>query len=285
MPFFTTVQPKKAIEIDGKASAVGLWVHAASDWGRVVYFVRDAKGEKWVSVGTKDDWNCDDIHAWSSFSFDGWRYLRFPLPSNQPYDSYRDHGSSWWGSYGGDGVVDLPLKLEKVIVERRPKVIYGNDLVDAKPDDVLLGDMYAEYTSKGDKGDEAVALSRVRMPAPPGAPELGNPIAGLEKTGVGAPTSILGVTDPPHQYDGTRCIVNFQPVPGAKSYDLWVSPYSDGRGAMQLGTGWTESGKLIEGLRADVEFYAFVVYTDKDGKPSKPSAPLAFKLKDRFGYK
>ena len=54
---------------------------------------------------------------------------------------------------------------------------------------------------------------------------------------------------------------------------------------MKLGAAWTESGKLIEGLRPDIEFHVFVVYTDPDGKPSKPSAPLKFVLKDRFGYK
>ena len=96
---------------------------------------------------------------------------------------------------------------------------------------------------------------------------------------------MLKVTDPVHQYDGTRCHVHFDLVPGAKSYDVWVSPYLDGRGALQLGAGWTESGKLIQGLRPDMEFHAFVLYTDKDGKLSKPSKPFQFILKDRFGYK
>ena len=285
MPFFTTLVPAKPIAIPGKASHLGLWVKAASDWGRVVYVLRDAKGEKWVSVGTKEEWNNDDIHGWSAFCFDGWRYLRFQLPSNAPYDSYREHGSSWWGSYGGDGIVDLPLSLEKVIVERRPKVIYGNDLVEARPDDVLLGGIHAEYAGAADQGDEAVRLSKVRMPIPAAAPALGNPIVELEKTGVGARTKGLSVADPTYMYDGTRCHVNFEPVAGAKGYDLWVSPYPDGRGAIQLGKDWTKSGQLLEGLRPDIEFHVFVTYTNKDGKVSKPSAPLAFKLKNRFGYK
>ena len=68
MSYYTTLEPKKPITIEGKASALGLWVHAASDWGRVVYVVRDAKGERWMSVGTAQDWNCDDTHAWSAFS-------------------------------------------------------------------------------------------------------------------------------------------------------------------------------------------------------------------------
>ena len=285
MPFYTTLEPKSAVTIPGKPSHLGLWVHASSDWGRMVYCLRDAKGEKWISVGAKDEWNNDDIHAWSAFAFDGWRYMRFPMPSSAPYDSFRERGTTWWGSYGGDGVVDLPLKLEKVIVERRPKVIYGNDLVDAKPDDVLLADLNAEYAVEADRGDEAVRLSKLRMPIPKGAPEMTNPIAEFARTGIGAPTKILKVTDPLSQYDGTRCNVSFDLVAGAKGYDVWVSPYADGRGAMQLGTAWTESGKLIEGLRPDVDFHVFVIYTDKDGKLSKPSEPLQFKLKDRFGYK
>ena len=202
-----------------------------------------------------------------------------------PYDSYREHGTSWWGSYGGDGVVDLPLQLEKVLVERRPKVIYGADLVAARPDDVLLADLHAEYATAADRTEEAVRLSKLRMPIPPDAPALGNPIAELAASGVGAPTKAIEVTDPTYAFDGTRCHVHFQPVAGAKGYDVWVSPYPDGRGAIQLATGWKESGQLMQGLRPDIDFYLFVLYTDPEGKLSKPSAPLQFKLKDRFGYK
>jgi hypothetical protein len=285
MPFYTTIEPGSAVTIPGKASHLGLWVHAASDWGRVVYVLRDAKNEKWVSVGTKEEWNNDDVHCWSAFCFDGWRYLRFELPSSAPYDCYREYGTSWWGSYGGDGIVDLPLKLEKVLVERRPKAVYGNDLVETRTDDVLLGDLYAEYAKESDRGDEAVRLSRLRMPLPSNAPPLANPITDLVKTGVGPATTVLKVVDPLREYDGTRCHVHFTPVPDAKGYDIWVSPYPDGRGAMQLGKDWKESGGLITGLRPDLDFYVFVVYTDKDGKLSKPSEPLKFLLKDRFGYK
>mgnify|MGYP000955835154 CR=1 FL=1 len=63
MPFYTTLVPKKPVTIPGKASHLGLWVKAASDWGQVVYSLRDAKGERWLSIGTKGAWNCDDIHA------------------------------------------------------------------------------------------------------------------------------------------------------------------------------------------------------------------------------
>ena len=123
------------------------------------------------------------------------------------------------------------------------------------------------------------------MPVPQDVPALGNPIAELSGSGIGAATKALKVTDPTFAYDGTRCHVHFEPVADAKSYDIWVSPYADGRGAIQLGKAWKESGQLLQGLRPDIEFYLFVLYTDKDAKLSKPSSPLAFKLKDRYGYK
>src|SRR5262249_46786362 len=56
MPFYTTLMPAKPIVIPGKASHLGLWARAASDWGRVVYCLRDAKGERWISVGQKGEW-------------------------------------------------------------------------------------------------------------------------------------------------------------------------------------------------------------------------------------
>jgi hypothetical protein len=287
MPYFTTLKPAKPMTIEGKGSDLGLWVHASSDWGRVVYSLRDAKGERWISVGAKEEWNCDDIHGWSNFCFDGWRYVTFPLPSNLPYDSYREKGSSWWGSYGGDGIVDLPLSLEKVIIERRPKAIVGNDLLPVKGDDVLLGDLNVEYASAEDPSKETVRQSALRMPLPPAADTsaMKNPIKEMQESGVGAATTVLGVRDPEHEYDGTRCHVDFTPVPEAATYDIWVSAYADGRGALKLGRAVAESGRLIRGMRPDREFWVFVTYTDKDGKVSKPSAGLKFILKDRFGYK
>jgi hypothetical protein len=165
MPFYTTLTPAKPIVIAGKPSHLGLWVRAASDWGRVVYCLRDANGERWLSVGKKGEWNVDDTNCWSQFCFDGWRYLRFELPGNQPWDCYRDAGSSWWGYCGpGDSIVDLPLSLEKIIVERRTHVIKADELLPANPAEVLLGDMYAEYQNAADQTDEAVRLSRLRMP-------------------------------------------------------------------------------------------------------------------------
>lgn len=285
MPFYTSLVPSNAINILGKASHIGLWARGASDWGRVVYCLRDAKGERWISVGTKNDFNCDDTRSDSFFCFDGWRYLRFEMPSDSPYDQFRELGSTWWGHYGGDGMVDLPLKLEKIIVERRTHAMYVNDPEPTRQDDVLLGDLYAEYEKPEDCTKEAIRLNDIRMPVPKGMPDLGNPIAGLEKTGVGAPTTVTKITLPSQDSDGTKCFVHFDTVPGAQSYDVWVSPYEDGRGAFKLGSGWGTPGQLISGLRQDTDFYIFVVYRDANGAASKPSKPFKIHLEDVFGMK
>ncbi len=73
MPWYNSLTPEKPIVLKGAPANIGLWVNGASDWGRVVYCLRDANGQRWISVGTKDQWNCDDMRSASSFNFDGWR--------------------------------------------------------------------------------------------------------------------------------------------------------------------------------------------------------------------
>lgn len=286
MPFYTTLVPAKPIVIPGKASHLGLWVKAASDWGRVVYCLKDVKGERWVSVGQKGEWNVDDTHCWSQFCFDGTRYLRFELPGNAPYDAYREMGTTFWGHYGpGDGVVDYPLTLEKIIVERRTHVIAGTELVPASPDDVLLGSLYAEYETAGDKTPEAVRLARLRMPLPAAPPELANPLKKVTETGIGEGPVIIKISPPEREYDGKRCHVHFDPSPSAAKYDIWVSPYADGRGAVRLGTGWPKPGELLTGLSPNIDLYIFVVAIDPASKPSKPGKAFKVNLKDMFPMK
>jgi len=285
MPFYRVLRPATAVTIPGKASHLGMWVKGNSDWGRFIYSLRDAKGERWISIGTKDQWNCDDVHSWSSFNFDGWRYLRFEMPSNLPYDSFKEAGTTWWGHYGGDGTVDLPLKLENIIVERRTHLLYVNDIQPANRADVLLGDLLAEYSNSQDATPEVVRLASLRMPLPAGAADLPNPIARLTQTGIGAPTAITGIRNPDTAYDGTRIHVNFNLVEGAQSYDVWLSAYPDGRGAVAQGKAWKQSGQLLSGLRPARDLYLFVTHTDKDGKVSKPSAAFKINLADEFGMK
>jgi hypothetical protein len=285
MPFYTTLVPSKPIVIPGRASHLGIWVKAASDWGRVVYCLRDAKGERWLSVGKKGEWNVDDTHNWSAFNFDGWRYLAFELPANSPYDIFREAGTTFWGNYQGDMVVDLPLTLEKIIVERRTHVIQATELVLASTDDVLLGAHYAEYEKPADQTDEAIRLSRLRMPIPATPPELGNPIRQLSETGTSPGPEVTRISIPEREYDGRRCHVHFAPAAGAKTYEVWVATYPDGRGAIALGKDWPAPGQLLTGLSPNIDLYLFVVAKDAVGKPSKPGKAFKVNLKDMFAQK
>jgi hypothetical protein len=165
MPLYNTLGRAAPITIPGKASALGVWVNGDSSWGRIIYSLLDAKGERWISIGMKDEWNADDVHSWSFFNFDGWRYVRFPLPSHAPYDCFRELETTWWKSEGGDGVVDLPLALEKIIVEMRTHVIYVNTLEPAAtPGRVQLADLVAEYASPADQKEDVIRLHQTRMP-------------------------------------------------------------------------------------------------------------------------
>jgi hypothetical protein len=286
MPYYTTLTPAKPIVIEGKSSHLGLWVKAASDWGRVVYFVRDAKGEQWIGVGQSGGWNGDDIHDWLSFNFDGWRYLRFEMPAHSPYDGFIENGSTWWGAYSrGDQTIDLPLQLEKIVVERRTHTMYVNDPQPARTDDVLLGDLYAEYASAADQSRDAHRLAALRMPLPQGVADLGNPIVDLTSAGQYEPAAITHITLPQQEADGRQCFVHFEKPAQAVTFDIWASPYPDGRGALQLSKGLKDSGGLVHGFRANTDFYLFLVFIDKDGKASKPSPAFKINLQDLFAQK
>jgi hypothetical protein len=274
---------RQPVTIPGKASALGLWVKGNSSWGRVVYECRDANGEVWTSVGTRDDWNCDDPHAWSYVSFEGWRYVRFPLPGNQPWDSNRDPDTTWWGSRGGDGIVDLPLTLEKIIVEARNEVPYLGEMKPVPNRTYKLAGLVAEYDQERDTSDQVVADSRTRMPVPAWKGPDENPIARLVSEGVGAAPAVLEVAEPQHFNDGRRMVVHFAAQEGF-AYHLYISRYPDGRGADLLKAG-LKDGDTVSGFRPGVQVYLFLTATDASNRPSKPSPPFAVVTKDNFSEK
>jgi len=284
MPFFSTFVLDKPVEIPGKSSHLSLWVRGASDWGRVVYVLRDAKGENWISVGSIGAWNCDDMPCNSYFNFDGWRLLRFEMPSHAPYDRFREAGTYYWGSTGnGDRVVDLPLKLEKVYVERRPKAMYVNTLEPADPAPVLLGELIAEYASPDEMGAEAIRRDRLSMPSPKAGFKRSNPIVVLEQKGELKPTRITQVALPAFEPDGTRGVFHFDRVAGATSYDIWIGTEPDGLSAFHLGKNIKSSEVTVRGVRPNCDLYAFIVYRDANGRTSKPSQPFKFRLESQFG--
>ena len=300
MPYYTAIRPPTPIEIPGKAMALGLWVKAASDWGRMIYCMRDANDEMWISIGFKDQWNCDDVHSWSSFNFDGWRYLRFELPANAAWDGFREYGSTWWRFAGGKGKgigeVDLPLRLEKIIVERRSHILYVNDIqpTRAEENDVLLGNLVAEYAASADATKQAIADNRRRMPLPKGKAVLPNPIKRMAADHELAAPKLQRAKQPDWGYDGTSCEVYFDEVEGAAQYQVWVAAHEDGSGAVAMGR-MGKPGGLVRNLRPATKLYLWLTYTqalteeDKKAKrkpkQSKPSNSLQVEFLDAFGLK
>ena len=281
MPYYTALKPEKPVIIPGKAKYITVETTAGSDWGRIVYVLRDAKGEKFISVGQKNSWNSDDQPNASFFNFDGKRLLRFELPSSLTYDGFREAGSAWWGVSGGDGVVDYPLAIEKIFVERRRHAMYVNSLEPTDRKAVILGDWFVEYENEAMKN----FVPQVKMPPVKSSGKEYNIIRELDKNGQLPPSRITGVEPPDHYYDGTRGVFHFDMVKDAAYYEIYLSLNEDGSQAIKRGVKLKKSGVLVNGFLADTDFYAFVVYYTKDGRQSKVSAPFKFKLKDNFSNK
>lgn len=283
MPFTSALLPAEPIKIPGKAKSLAFEVEAASDWGRLVVVAVDAKGERWYSSGTPGEWNCDDPRSESAFCFDGRRLVRLPLPSNAPYDRFREEGSTTWGAEKGtgDGTVDLPLTIEKVFVERRRAVIVVNRPRTAADASVLLGGIWAEYAAPQDMTEEAIRLDALRLAPPPEGLAPVNPIAAAATEGTLAPVRILSVEPPEQERDGRQAVVSFEADAQGAVYDVWVSAYRDGREAIRLAKGAKSSPVRIRRLRPDTDLYAFVIRREGEGV-SRPSEPFCFRLKAEF---
>lgn len=288
--WYGVFEPESPIPIPGKARALGVWADGRSNWGRIVYEIEDADGEVWRSIGTQNDWNCDDIHTWSYFNFDGWRYLEFPLPSHLPYDNFREHDTTWWGSDGDEGVVRLPLKLRRIIIEHRTHNVYADTLVDVEDRSVRLHRLKAVYDDAGSMTDAPVALQRetagvLQARWADTAKALPNPIAELRETGVGEPP-VFDSLQPPEDYDGmvTQLEISLQPVDGAREYRIYVAAYEDGSGAERIARDG-EPTLTVTRLQPGFPLYLFATYMDADNKESKPSEPQRILLADDFPFR
>ena len=284
--------PPRPIDIPGKARALGLWAKGNSGWGRVIYELVDAQGQKLLNIGTKDEFNCDDIHSWSNLNFDGWKYTEFPLPGNLPGDDYREKDSVWW-NHTEQKPVKLPLKLTRIIVEMPKNIIYINEMLPVENQGVELDELVAVYDSEEMKGagaaELAAAAAGMYQVDAADSSVLPNPIKELASGGGAAATKILDVVSPEMQNDGTRARVKVAAVPGAQSYKIWLSAYPDGAGAKAAGAEQERDlppgTLLVRGLAPAVPLYLFATYLDADGKESKPSPARKVVLKDEFPFK
>lgn len=110
---YTALKLKQPALIPGRPHSIGMWVKGDSSWGRIMWEIEDAKGERFRSSGGLDggDWG-----NYSALDFDDWCFMSFPLTNDSPLVHVEPGpGSKQWES-NGDGRLDYPLKLSGIYV-------------------------------------------------------------------------------------------------------------------------------------------------------------------------
>jgi hypothetical protein len=172
LQMYSVLALNKPVEIPGQPTEIGVMVNGNGGWGRVIFELEDAGGQRWISIGAEQagvpnswmadwlkpedfaklnpksmnvcDWNSDDAWGVSSINHDGWRYIRFPLPGQYPGDNYHWPKNSQW-RFSGDGVVKYPLKFKKLVVTMPEKVLYGTQYIPPARTEIYLKDLMATY--------------------------------------------------------------------------------------------------------------------------------------------
>jgi len=135
---YITLRPQQPTLLAGQPESVGVWVKGNSNWGRVLFELRDAKGEKFFSLGAGDSgWNLADWEGETAINFDGWNYISVKLPKNYASGFYQPQQNNWRSS-GGDGVVDYPVQVSKLVVTMRDKIVQVDRLQDVKQPSIRL---------------------------------------------------------------------------------------------------------------------------------------------------
>lgn len=170
VPMYSELTHKTGVEIPGQPTEIGVMVNGNGGWGRIIFELEDAGGQRWTSIGAgmkgeatrwmadwmsekelaemkiaaTGDWNTNDPWQRSRINFEGWRYMRFPLPGNYPGEGYHWPYSSQW-KHTGDGVVKYPLKFKKLIVELPEKTLQLTNYAPVPRAEIYLKDLTVTY--------------------------------------------------------------------------------------------------------------------------------------------
>ena len=170
LPMYSVLAHAKGVEIPGAPTEIGLMVNGNGGWGRIIFEIEDAGGQRWTSIGAPmggeatrwmadwmsekelaamkemkvGDWNTNDPWQRSRINFEGWRYMRFPLPGNYPGEGYHWPYSSQW-KHTGDGVVKYPLTFKKLIVELPEKTLHLMTSAPVPRAEIYVKDLMVTY--------------------------------------------------------------------------------------------------------------------------------------------
>ncbi|MBM4039585.1 MAG: hypothetical protein FJ290_13835 [Planctomycetes bacterium] len=141
-PRYLILKPKQPVPVPGQPKAIGTWVKGNSSWGRLMWEIEDAKGERFFSVSAGEGgWMVGDWKARSYINFDGWNYLQVKLLTWYESGFYGPERCDW--HYTAEGRVDFPIKLTRLAVELRDKVLHLTDLVPVPDPAIRLRDLSA----------------------------------------------------------------------------------------------------------------------------------------------
>lgn len=170
LPVYSVLRLDPAVELPGEPTEIGVMVNGNGGWGRILFELEDAVGQRWVSMGAEqagppsawmadwmpaeefarlktanqNDWNTDDPWGRSAINFEGWSYLRFPLPGNYPGERYHwPYSSQWYCS--GDGIVRYPLRFRKLIVALPEKALHLREYRAVPRPEIYLKDLLVTY--------------------------------------------------------------------------------------------------------------------------------------------
>jgi hypothetical protein len=168
MPRYAALRHKTGIPVPGTPTEIGTWIQGNSGWGRLIYELTDATGERWISIGAEqpgvppewvtdltplslrgkwarpaiNDWNCSDVFGWSRINFDDWRSVAFPLPGNYPGEKHPWSANSQW-RWDKDGGVHYPLTFRRLIIELPEKMLHVKEFAPPPSRAIGLWDLTA----------------------------------------------------------------------------------------------------------------------------------------------
>jgi hypothetical protein len=170
LQMYSVLSHNRGVEIPGEPTEIGLMVNGNGGWGRVIFELEDASGQRWISIGAEQsgppmpwmadwlkpeefakmktsnlsDWNSDDAWGRSFINHDGWRFVSFQLPGQYPGEGYHWPRNSQWRS-SGDGVVKYPLKFRELVITMPEKVLYLTQYIPPPRYEIYLKDLMVTY--------------------------------------------------------------------------------------------------------------------------------------------
>lgn len=179
LQMYSALNLNTPVEIPGQPTEIGLMVNGNGGFGRAIFELEDAGGQKWTSIGAEQagdpgpwmadflskeeyeklkqrkamglsDWNSDDAWGRSFINFDGWRFLKLQMPGQYPLENHNWPRNSQWrcvkaNGDPGDGIVKYPLKFKRLIITMPEKVLHATQYAPAKRQEIYLKDLMVTY--------------------------------------------------------------------------------------------------------------------------------------------